>query len=234
MLEWHRRGSALSHVRPARLRGRRLHQPPQHSLRQAACGSSPSTTRSNRPRAPRSTCSARPRHTTRCRGSGRINTISSSSSWASARATMKSSCAARRPPEAFRACYLRDGELVAIDTVNAPKDQMAARKLVAARARPDPRQARGTVDSPQGLSLAGNSAAAALDQSLRSVTGTQAGAAGVRYTGTFGFRGFRTSNAERRPALQPCRTDWRTRAQRSRGRRTRKRDSACSTTNPCK
>jgi 3-phenylpropionate/trans-cinnamate dioxygenase ferredoxin reductase subunit len=37
----------------------------------------------------------------------------------------------------FAACYLREGELVAIDTVNAPKDQMAARKLVAARARPD-------------------------------------------------------------------------------------------------
>jgi 3-phenylpropionate/trans-cinnamate dioxygenase ferredoxin reductase component len=38
----------------------------------------------------------------------------------------------------FSACYLYRGELVAIDTVNSPKDQMAARKLVAARARPDP------------------------------------------------------------------------------------------------
>jgi 3-phenylpropionate/trans-cinnamate dioxygenase ferredoxin reductase component len=37
----------------------------------------------------------------------------------------------------FTACYLREGELIAVDTVNAPKDQMAARKLVAARARPD-------------------------------------------------------------------------------------------------
>ncbi len=37
----------------------------------------------------------------------------------------------------FSACYLRDGELVAIDTVNHPKDQMAARRLIAARARPD-------------------------------------------------------------------------------------------------
>jgi len=37
----------------------------------------------------------------------------------------------------FSACYLRDGELVAIDTINAPKDQMAARKLIAAHARPD-------------------------------------------------------------------------------------------------
>jgi 3-phenylpropionate/trans-cinnamate dioxygenase ferredoxin reductase component len=36
----------------------------------------------------------------------------------------------------FSACYLRGGELVAIDTVNAPKDQMAARKLIAAHARP--------------------------------------------------------------------------------------------------
>jgi 3-phenylpropionate/trans-cinnamate dioxygenase ferredoxin reductase component len=38
----------------------------------------------------------------------------------------------------FSACYLYRGELVAVDTVNSPKDQMAARKLVAARARPDP------------------------------------------------------------------------------------------------
>lgn len=36
----------------------------------------------------------------------------------------------------FSACYLRGGELVAIDTVNQPKDQMAARKLIAAHARP--------------------------------------------------------------------------------------------------
>jgi 3-phenylpropionate/trans-cinnamate dioxygenase ferredoxin reductase component len=36
----------------------------------------------------------------------------------------------------FSACYLRGGELVAIDTVNAPKDQMAARKLIAAHVRP--------------------------------------------------------------------------------------------------
>jgi 3-phenylpropionate/trans-cinnamate dioxygenase ferredoxin reductase component len=38
----------------------------------------------------------------------------------------------------FSACYLRQGELIAIDTINSPKDQMAARKLIAARARPDP------------------------------------------------------------------------------------------------
>jgi 3-phenylpropionate/trans-cinnamate dioxygenase ferredoxin reductase component len=37
----------------------------------------------------------------------------------------------------FSACYLRGGELVAIDTVNAPKDQMAARKLIAAHSRPN-------------------------------------------------------------------------------------------------
>lgn len=36
----------------------------------------------------------------------------------------------------FSVCYLRDRELIAIDTVNAPKDQMAARKLVAARVTP--------------------------------------------------------------------------------------------------
>jgi len=38
----------------------------------------------------------------------------------------------------FSACYLRGGELVTDDTVNAPKDQMAARKLIAAHARPNP------------------------------------------------------------------------------------------------
>lgn len=38
----------------------------------------------------------------------------------------------------FSVCYLRGGELIAIDTVNSAKDQMAARKLVAARVRPDP------------------------------------------------------------------------------------------------
>ena len=37
----------------------------------------------------------------------------------------------------FSACYLRGGELIAIDTVNAPKDQMAARKLIAAHVRPN-------------------------------------------------------------------------------------------------
>ncbi len=38
----------------------------------------------------------------------------------------------------FSACYLRGGELLAIDTVNQPKDQMAARKLIAAHVRPNP------------------------------------------------------------------------------------------------
>jgi 3-phenylpropionate/trans-cinnamate dioxygenase ferredoxin reductase subunit len=37
----------------------------------------------------------------------------------------------------FSVCYLREGELIAVDTVNAPKDQMSARKLIAAHARPD-------------------------------------------------------------------------------------------------
>jgi 3-phenylpropionate/trans-cinnamate dioxygenase ferredoxin reductase subunit len=37
----------------------------------------------------------------------------------------------------FSVCYLRGGELIAIDSVNAPRDQMAARKLIAAHARPN-------------------------------------------------------------------------------------------------
>jgi 3-phenylpropionate/trans-cinnamate dioxygenase ferredoxin reductase component len=38
----------------------------------------------------------------------------------------------------FSACYLKNGEFIAIDSVNSPKDQMAARKLIAARAHPQP------------------------------------------------------------------------------------------------
>ena len=38
---------------------------------------------------------------------------------------------------AFSACYLRNGELIAVDSVNSPKDQMAARKIIAAHGRPN-------------------------------------------------------------------------------------------------
>jgi 3-phenylpropionate/trans-cinnamate dioxygenase ferredoxin reductase subunit len=38
---------------------------------------------------------------------------------------------------AFSVCYLKDGELIAVETVNHTKDQMAARKMIPARARPD-------------------------------------------------------------------------------------------------
>jgi 3-phenylpropionate/trans-cinnamate dioxygenase ferredoxin reductase subunit len=37
----------------------------------------------------------------------------------------------------FSVCYLRGGELVAVDSINTPKDQMAARKLIPLHARPD-------------------------------------------------------------------------------------------------
>jgi len=47
---------------------------------------------------------------------------------------MRGSTSAR----SFSACYLREGELIAIDCVNNMKDQMAARKLIPARVRPDP------------------------------------------------------------------------------------------------
>jgi 3-phenylpropionate/trans-cinnamate dioxygenase ferredoxin reductase component len=40
----------------------------------------------------------------------------------------------------FSLCYLRAGELIAIDTINRAKDQMAARKLIAARARMEPQR----------------------------------------------------------------------------------------------
>jgi 3-phenylpropionate/trans-cinnamate dioxygenase ferredoxin reductase subunit len=46
---------------------------------------------------------------------------------------MRGNAAAR----SFSACYLLEGELIAIDTVNNAKDQMAARKLIASRARPN-------------------------------------------------------------------------------------------------
>jgi 3-phenylpropionate/trans-cinnamate dioxygenase ferredoxin reductase subunit len=38
---------------------------------------------------------------------------------------------------AFSVCYLKAGELLAVETVNHAKDQMAARKMIPARARPD-------------------------------------------------------------------------------------------------
>jgi 3-phenylpropionate/trans-cinnamate dioxygenase ferredoxin reductase subunit len=38
----------------------------------------------------------------------------------------------------FTVCYLKGGELLAVEAVNQPKDYMAARKLIAERARPDP------------------------------------------------------------------------------------------------
>jgi len=38
----------------------------------------------------------------------------------------------------FSCCYLRGGELIALDAVNRGKDFMAARKLIAERAKPDP------------------------------------------------------------------------------------------------
>ncbi|HEV7607677.1 MAG TPA: FAD-dependent oxidoreductase [Steroidobacteraceae bacterium] len=37
----------------------------------------------------------------------------------------------------FTVCYLKNGELIAAETINHTKDQMAARKMIPARARPD-------------------------------------------------------------------------------------------------
>ena len=49
-------------------------------------------------------------------------------------------CVLRGDPatRSFSACYLREGELLALDAINSPKDYMAARKLIAERARLDP------------------------------------------------------------------------------------------------
>jgi 3-phenylpropionate/trans-cinnamate dioxygenase ferredoxin reductase subunit len=41
---------------------------------------------------------------------------------------------------AFSVCYLKGGELIAVETVNHTKDQMAARKLIPARVHPDRRK----------------------------------------------------------------------------------------------
>ncbi len=38
---------------------------------------------------------------------------------------------------AFSVCYLKGGELIAVESINHNKDQMAARKLIPARARPE-------------------------------------------------------------------------------------------------
>ncbi len=43
--------------------------------------------------------------------------------------------------KSFSCCYLRDGELIALDAINHGKDFMAARKLIAERARLDPARA---------------------------------------------------------------------------------------------
>ena len=55
---------------------------------------------------------------------------------------------------AFSVCYLRDGELIAVETINHTKDQMAARKLIPARARPDLGEARRSGAAAEGLPLA--------------------------------------------------------------------------------
>mgnify|MGYP003909387565 CR=1 FL=1 len=49
-------------------------------------------------------------------------------------------CVLRGAPttNGFCVCYLRSGELLAVDAVNNPKDYMAARKLIAERAILDP------------------------------------------------------------------------------------------------
>ena len=44
----------------------------------------------------------------------------------------------RPASRAFSVCYLKAGELIAVETINHIRDQMAARKLIPARARPDP------------------------------------------------------------------------------------------------
>ena len=46
-------------------------------------------------------------------------------------------CAAIQPREVFSVCYLKDRELIAVETINHSKDYMAARKLIADRALMD-------------------------------------------------------------------------------------------------
>ena len=53
----------------------------------------------------------------------------------------------------FSVCYLKDGELLALEAVNHSADYMAARKLIAERARLDPRQAGGPEDRLEGSRL---------------------------------------------------------------------------------
>jgi 3-phenylpropionate/trans-cinnamate dioxygenase ferredoxin reductase subunit len=55
----------------------------------------------------------------------------------------------------FTVCYLKGGELLAVETVNHSKDYMAARKLIAERARPDiERLADPQISLRDALSLA--------------------------------------------------------------------------------
>ena len=130
----------LPHLGPAHLDGRRLRAAIRACTTAHACASSRWTTPSSRAPAPRSTCSDSLPCTTRCRGSGPISTISRWSSSGSAIGHDQIVVVRGDPASrAFSVCYLRGGELIAVETVNHTKDQMAARKLIPARARPDPR-----------------------------------------------------------------------------------------------
>src|SRR4029078_3282476 len=51
---------------------------------------------------------------------------------------------------AFSVCYLKGGELIAVESINHNKDQMAARRLIPARARPDPVKLAGEAVQLQG------------------------------------------------------------------------------------
>ena len=102
-----------------------------------ACGSNRSTMRSSRQRQPRSTCSAGRPCTTACPGSGRISSTTSCSSSGSRRASISRCCAAIRPRAASASATCKGGELLAVEAINHPKDYVAARKLIAERARPD-------------------------------------------------------------------------------------------------
>ena len=127
----------LPDVRSERLCGGRLHQPSERPLRAPRFGSSQSTMPSSRAASRRRASAARTRGTTTCRGSGRTSTTSSCRSRACRRATTRPSYAAIPLRGHFAIYYLLQGELIAVDAVNSPKDFMSGRRWIAERRHPD-------------------------------------------------------------------------------------------------
>ena len=66
-------------------------------------------------------------------GSGRINSTASCSSWGLSQGHDQQVTRGDPKSRHFSVCYLKGGELLAVEAINHAKDYMAARKLIADR-----------------------------------------------------------------------------------------------------